>query len=159
MQKEISEQQFWEAYDAASAELQNAIFSEETAKIIFNACVENKVEDERISQIAQSVGDVLLGFLSPEQLQPTLELDLNLEPQTAENICQIIYDSVFEPVRPQLAELYLQGKKENNGSKEKEGEGTKIKVQLKTEKTLPKTSLDIDSKKTDKNDSYRESIG
>ena len=162
MQKEISEQQFWEAYDSVPAELQDIIFSEKTAETIFNACVENGIEDERISSIAKNVGDVLLGFLSPEQLQPALELDLGLEPQTAENICQTIYNAVFEPARPQLVELYLH-------SEEEKKETIKIKVQPRVKKPLLEDNgLEKENKKSiparptivnPSSNSYREPIG
>ncbi|MFA5742420.1 MAG: hypothetical protein WCX77_00840 [Candidatus Paceibacterota bacterium] len=166
MQKEISEQQFWEAYDAIPAELQDAIFSEKTAKAIFNACVENGIEDERISKVAKNVGDVLLGLLSPEQLQPTLELDLNLESQASENICQAIYNTIFEPVRSQLAELYLHNNEERKETK------IKIEVEPKIEKPSSEDVLGNNPKKEDKKPipaksateksssvSYREPIG
>jgi len=168
MQKEISEQQFWQAYDSVPAELQDAIFSEETAKTIFNSCIDNGVKDERISQVAKNVGDVLLGLLSPERLQPVLELDLNLEPQTAENICQAIYNAIFEPVRPQLAELYLR----NGGEVKENRKEIRIETKPKKEVPLPKKTPDISLKEENKkpalkrpaaarssSDSYRESIG
>ena len=157
MQKEISEQQFWQAYDALPAELQDSIFSEKTAEIIFNACVENGIKDERISKIAKNVGDVLLGLLSPEQLQPTLELDLNLDPQAAENVCQLIYNAIFEPVRSQLSEIYLRGKeiKADNPKAEKSLPKNKPDDNLKKEKSIP---VKITATKSS-SDSYREPIG
>ena len=189
MQEKISKEQFWTTYKALPKELQDAVFSEETAETIFNACADNGVEDERISKIAGYVGNILLGLLPPEQFQPALELDLNLEPKAAENICQIVYGSILEPVRDQLAELYLsKDKKEVKANEEKIEAGivtekeTRIKeieIKIKTginpeeqiKEILREKTATADSKKetkktaanettaTKSSDSYREPIG
>ena len=187
MQEKISKEQFWTTYKALPKELQDAIFSEETAETIFNACADNGVEDERISKIAGYVGNILLGLLPPEQFQPALELDLNLDPKAAENICQIVYGSILEPVRDQLAELYLSKNKEEVKPPEEKTEVTttaeketrikeiKIKTGINPEEQikeiLQEKTATASPKKESKNpvagkpatnkspDSYREPIG
>jgi hypothetical protein len=169
MQKEISKEQFWEIYETLPVELQDAIFSGKTAEIIFNACVDNGVEDERISKVAGYVGDILLGLLAPEQLQPSLELDLDLEPKAAENISQTVYGSILEPVRDQLAKLHFsKGKKEIEASEEKTETETAAEKETETEINPEEQIKDLRREKTaagkaatnkSSSDSYREPIG
>ena len=155
MLKEISEKQFWETYKSLPEELQEAIFSEKTAEIIFNICTDNEIEDLRISKIAKCVGRTLLGFLPPEQLQPTLELDLDIDSKAAENICQAIYSSILEPVRAQLTKLYLTSNKRKESSLE---EGASSSVKKQTEKKEEISPAGGAKEKEKSFDSYRESI-
>ena len=61
MTEEFSREQLWKLYEKLPPELREAIFSEETANNIWDICIRNGIEDNRISEIAKYVGRVLLG--------------------------------------------------------------------------------------------------
>lgn len=106
MPKEYSKEEIWKLYEKISPELKEAIFSEETAESIWDICSRNRIEDERISEIARYTGRVLLGILPPDDFQETLEKELKLEKSVAKRAAQEINRFIFYPVKPLLEELY-----------------------------------------------------
>jgi hypothetical protein len=106
MAKEYSPEEVWKLYEKIPEELKEAIFSEETAESIWRICTRNGIEDEKISGVARFTGRVLLGLLPPNELQETLEKELNLEKEVAESVAREIQRYIFYPVRIDLAELY-----------------------------------------------------
>jgi len=106
MPKEYTKDQFWKLYKKLPAELKEAIFSAETADNIFDICIRNGIEDERISEVARYTGRVLLGILSVDEFQETLEKELKLKKDVAQKITQEINRFIFYPVKPALEEIY-----------------------------------------------------
>ena len=104
MAKEYTREQLWKLYENLPEELQEAIFSVETADNIWNICERNNVE--KISSIAKYVGNVLVGVLAPEEFQETLEEELKIEKEVAKKVTQEINRFIFFPVRPALEQLY-----------------------------------------------------
>jgi len=97
-------EQFWKLYEKLPEELKEAVFSEETAETIWDICERNEVE--KISEVAEYVGQVLLGVLPPEDFQETLEKELKLEKDLAKKVSQEINRFIFYPVKASLEELY-----------------------------------------------------
>lgn len=131
MPKQYTQEQLDRAYEKLPEELQEAMFSMETANAIWNACEQQGIGDKRISTIAKYVGDVLLGLFPPSEFQEILEKEIKLPPQVAKEIAREINRFVFYPVKPALEQLHSMemGAKANpvrsqtsNGAKEKEGE-------------------------------------
>jgi len=106
MAKEYTKEEFWKLYEKIPQELKEAIFSEEIAESIWDICLRNEIEDERISEVARYTGRVLLGILPLEDFQKTLEEELKLEKGMAKKISQEINRFVFYPVKSSLEELY-----------------------------------------------------
>jgi len=106
MTEKYAPEQFWKLYEQLSQELKSAIFSEETAESIWEICLRNSIEDERMSEIARYTGRVLLGILPPEEFQETLKKELKLEKDVAKKVTQEINRFIFYPVKPCLEELY-----------------------------------------------------
>lgn len=103
MPKEYSTEEVWKLYDKLPQELQEAIFSVETAKNMGEICKRNEIED-KVSEIAKRVGYVLLGLLPPEDFREYLEQELGKE--TAKSVSHEINRFIFFPVKQSLAELY-----------------------------------------------------
>jgi len=97
-------EQFWKLYEKLPEELKEAVFSEETAETIWDICERNEVE--KISEVAEYVGRVLLGVLPPEDFQEILEKELKLEKDLAKKVSQEINRFIFYPVKASLEELY-----------------------------------------------------
>jgi hypothetical protein len=106
MLEEYSKEQIWKIYEKLPSELKEAIFSEETADSIWDICSRNGIEDERISAIAKYTGRVLMGLLSPNDLEDALKKELKVEKEAAKKISQEINRFILYPVKARLEELY-----------------------------------------------------
>ncbi len=105
-QKNYSRTQYWKLFQKLPDELKDQILSEETAKNIFDICVRNEIDIERISTVASYIGQVLLGVLPPDELQRVLERELGLKKDSAKTIIHEINRFIFYPVKASLEELY-----------------------------------------------------
>ncbi len=63
---EYPPKQLWPLYEKLPKDLQETIFSEKTADLIFDICTRNGLEKE-MSEVAKHTGYV--GLLSPEELE------------------------------------------------------------------------------------------
>ena len=106
MTEEFSREQLWKLYEKLPPELREAIFSEETANNIWDICIRNGIEDNRISEIAKYVGRVLLGVLPPVEFQKILEEKIKLGLEKSKKIFHEINRLIFSPVKYSLSELY-----------------------------------------------------
>lgn len=104
MPKQYTKEQLWKLYKKLPEELQEVIFSAETAENIWNICEKNNIE--AVSSVAKYVGNVLVGVLPPEEFQEVLEKDLKIKKETAKKVAQEINRFIFYPVKPALEELY-----------------------------------------------------
>jgi len=106
MPKQYTRAEYWKLYEKLPEELQEAIFSAETADHISNICARNSVSDKQIPQVAARVGDVLMGLLLPDELQEELEKEVKLKKPAAQSVTREMNRFVFFPVKPQLEELH-----------------------------------------------------
>lgn len=103
MSKNYTQEQLWKLYEKLPQELQEAVFSVETADNIWNVCEKNNVNE--VSKVAKFVGYVLLGVLPIEEFQKTLE-ELGIEKEAAKKISQEINRFIFYPIKSALEQLY-----------------------------------------------------
>lgn len=104
---DYSPEQLQDIYKELPADLQEALFSEQNAKNIHDACAHNGVDDEDIIfDVAKNVGYVLLGLLPPSELEWVLKKDLEIEEEKAKIISGELHRFVFYPVRKTLEALY-----------------------------------------------------
>ena len=130
MPKEYTREQFWKLYEKLPQELKDAVFAEETGDNISDICERNGV-GEKLGDIVDNAGAVLIGVLPPEDFQNKLEKDLEIQPDVAKKVAQEIYRFIFYPVKPALDELYKIG----GGGKEKSAEAaTAIETERVEEK-------------------------
>ena len=128
MPKEYTKEQLLELYEKLPEELKEAIFSEETADNIYNISTKNKIEEDKISEIAKYVGFVLFGILPAENFQEILGKELEIGKEAAENIAKEINQLIFHPVKPFLQQLYKETAELMEGNIEKPVE--RIKEEL-----------------------------
>ena len=102
--KQYATEELWGVYDKLPPELQQAIFSGETADQIFATCERHEVQE--VSKVAYNVGLVLLGVLLPSQLENTLVQELKIKKQAAQGIMADINRFVFYPVKAQLEQIH-----------------------------------------------------
>jgi hypothetical protein len=101
---QYTKEKLWKIYDKLPQELQEAVFSEETASNIFDVCEQNKVEE--VSRVAYYAGLVLLGLILPQEFASALETDVKLPKTLADAIARDINRLVFYPVKPALEQLH-----------------------------------------------------
>ncbi len=105
MLQKYTTDQFWKLYKGLPSELQKVISSDETADTIYDICKRYYLNYD-IYKIAESVSQVLLGLLSPTDLQKTLEKELELEKEIAKQVTREINRFILYPVKSRLEELY-----------------------------------------------------
>ena len=105
MPKKYTQEQFWELYEKLPQELKDALFAEETGNNIYDICKKNGAE-KNLEAIVDSVGQVLVGVLAPEDFQENLEKEMGFKKETAKKIAQEINRFIFYPVKPALEQLF-----------------------------------------------------
>jgi len=103
---EYTPEQLWPLYEKLPNDLQEAIFSTKTADNIFDICTRNNIEEKEMSEIAKYTGYVLLGLLSPDELEKTLKEELKLKNDLAKKISWEISRFIFFPLKESLEMLY-----------------------------------------------------
>ncbi|MBI2624732.1 MAG: hypothetical protein HYW70_00070 [Candidatus Nealsonbacteria bacterium] len=109
MARELTKEQYWELVQKLPDELKNQLFADETAKNIFDICDRNDVDIEKISEVADYAGRIIIGLLTPEEFQGILETRVGLEKAQAKKVAQEIHRFIFFPVKGALDELYKVG--------------------------------------------------
>ena len=94
-----------ELFDKLPKELRAALFSPETADYIKTICARHKIT-EKTQQLAQAVGNVILGLLSPEHLPQVLEKELAVSQEQAATIAQEINRLILYSIKDKLADFY-----------------------------------------------------
>lgn len=147
MPKNNTSEKFWELYDKLPQELKDALFAEETGDNIYDVCKKNNLWDKS-DDIVKSVGQVLLGLLTPDDFKKSLEKDLKLKPDTVKSVFQDLNRLIFYPVKPILDKMH--------GVEFKAEKAPSVKIQETTISPEIKTKEDI--KPSTEKDSYREEI-
>jgi ATP-dependent RNA circularization protein (DNA/RNA ligase family) len=135
MIKEYSTEQSWEMFEKLPEDLKEAVFSSGTAENIWDVC--EKYDIDNVSLAAKIVGQVLMGFLAPNELQEVLTAELQINHEAAKEITREIGRIILYPVKASLQKIYG----ENNTPSES-------REKIETE-TIPKSSGP---------DDYRESV-
>lgn len=106
MPKQYTKEQSEELFEKLPTEIQEAIFSLETAENIWNVCEPYGILDGRVGQVAIYVSQVLMGLLSPLEFQTTLQQEIGLPKVLAQAITHEINRFIFYPLKPALEGLY-----------------------------------------------------
>ena len=102
----IPRQQVLERWDTLPDNLKEALFSESNSGIVWQIGTLNHLPEEKISMMATIVGDVIFGFLHPDDLTREIQESLNLNYQIANSISHEINRKIFEPIRIALEKVY-----------------------------------------------------
>ena len=100
-----SRQQLQKLYLTLPQDLKEAIFSVENAEKIQQIAQRYQIPEEKTSQLASATGQVLLTVLVVEKLISSLEIELDIDRNTAQKIVQDIKQEIFSPVMPVLTKI------------------------------------------------------
>ena len=104
MLKKYTDKELQELYKELSEELKEAIFSEKTAEYIRNICNRNNIK--QISNLAEKIGNVLVGVLPMNEFQEVIEKELEINKEIAKQVTREVNRFIFYPVRIHLEKLY-----------------------------------------------------
>jgi hypothetical protein len=137
---------FWKTYETLPDNIKEALFNEENFNIVSEICEKNGInEEETKSQILKYVGKTLMGLLPIKEFPIILELELNLDSETARKMSWDIDGRIFSHLRIALNKLY-----ESNVAEKKEV-GDNTKKEEKKNEAKPK-------EETSPKDQYRETL-
>jgi len=162
MEKEYTKEEWWKLYEQLPPALQEAIFSQENAKIFAQICQRHNIADKS-QAIAKYIGRVMLGLLPVEDFRIKLEEVLNFEEKLSKEVFHDINRFIFLPVKAELNKIYYgiqppppQAKKEERESEEVEIKPPEL-ISEQPEKPEPKAP-EVSEKPIRQTDQYREPI-
>ncbi len=102
----ISKQQALKRWDTLPDNLKEALFSEYNAETLWRICESQHLSDDKIEKVATLTGDVILGFLHPEDLGQEIRKDINVAVEVANTIASEIDRKIFAPIKSDLEKVY-----------------------------------------------------
>jgi len=102
----ISKKQLIIRYDTLPDNLKEALFSEFNTNLLWKICEDQHLPKDKILTIATLVGDVILGFISVDDLAMEIKKETGLVPELANSIAAEIDRKIFAPIRSDLEKVY-----------------------------------------------------
>lgn len=133
--KDYTQQEIWNIYEKLPEDLQKAVFSVENANYLQTICKRFDIEREKMRKIATLEGEVLMGLLTPKEFKISLQEEVGLNQEMAENVFRGINRFIFMPVRETLSALY--GVEIEPTRKPEQLEGTEEEVSSQEKDTKP----------------------
>ncbi len=111
-----AKEQLLEMYRKLPKDIQDAIFSVDTAEIIREIGENNNLMIDKIGNLADETGLVMLGLTSPSQYIPHIVERLEISRETAKKIAEEVNSKIFFPIRENLKKIH--GVEERSGEEE-----------------------------------------
>jgi len=102
----VSAQQVQKRFLSLPSELQDVLFSVQTAEIINKVCEENHIPAEKILNIAKVAGYVISGFIHPEEAQKEIAERTGLRMEIAKHIADALNSRLFSAIKDKLDKIY-----------------------------------------------------
>ena len=102
----ITKFQYIERWDALPPVLREAMFSPANGEIIWRVGEEHHLKEEQIAQIAGICGNIVMGFLHPEDLAKEIKTSIGIDERLAAAISREIDRKVFSPLRSEIEKVY-----------------------------------------------------
>lgn len=87
--------------------LREALFSEENFNFVERACKDNHLSEDKISSVATAVGDVIFGFIHPEDLAKEIKESAGINILVGEEISKEINRKIFIPIKTDIDKVYF----------------------------------------------------
>lgn len=98
----ITKQQAINRWDKLPMVLREAVFSERNADILWSVCEGQHLPENKIFRVASLVGDVLMGFIHPDDLAKEIKETLALNPIIIDSIVKEVNNKIFSPIRSEI---------------------------------------------------------
>jgi hypothetical protein len=103
---QITKQQFLERLDNLPPSLQQALFDQVTGAIIWDISKKHHLSEEKIGIVADTVTDILAGFLHYSDLKKELQSSLNINSQITDAIAEEIEQKIISRYREDIIKVY-----------------------------------------------------
>lgn len=151
----ISKKQILNRWDILPDSLKEAIFSPFNVDLIWSVGAINHLTDDKIFRIEMLAGDILMGFIHPEDFAPEIRKELNINSEMANAIAAEIDRKVFSPLGKDLKSVYGPPAPEFKELEEESGAPI-LNLRDKMEKFSFKVVEDEDQKQENKIDLSKE---
>ncbi|MBI2042496.1 MAG: hypothetical protein HYT21_02020 [Candidatus Nealsonbacteria bacterium] len=94
----ITPEQYKELFNKLPKETQDLALSEKTAMSVFDSCIANDVDVDKISEVGRYADYVLVGAIKEDDLADALEREVGLEKESAKKIAEDIAADVFSKI-------------------------------------------------------------
>ncbi len=101
-----TKEQLLEKYKKLPQDVQDAIFSVDTSEIVREIGEKHKLMIDKIGELADETGLVMLGLTHPNQFISNLTERLEIEHDIAKEIAEDINSKVFFPIRENLKKIH-----------------------------------------------------
>lgn len=135
---------FRERYEKLPSDLREAIFSEENADKIQEISKKYSLYVDKMGELAEESGLVMLGFTHPKDFIKNLSERLGVDAEKAKEIAKDVNEQIFGPVRESLKKLHKISEEEIPETQNLKPETQEIKevkptveMPIKTEETKP----------------------
>lgn len=155
----ISQNQALKRWGTLPEILRESILSSYNAEILWRTCQNQHLSDDKIDKVAILAGDVLMGFIHPEDFALEIKEALNINIGIADTIATEINRKIFFPLKNELEKIYQPTVPEFTGFEEEGEKGGAPVLDLKkkmadfqfkaVEDEFPKQENKIDLSKTE----------
>jgi|GEM_PF-1263719 len=102
----ITQQQAINRWDTLPENLKAAIFSDYNAEVLWHICENQHLTEDKIEIIATLAGNVLMGFVHPEDFGAEIREALNINPEIANSIAAEVDRKIFNQFKADLKKVY-----------------------------------------------------
>jgi len=103
---QYTKEEMWKIFEKLPPELKSAIFSQESADVIWDTSERNDLSGEQTHQVAKLVGDSLMGLLHPEDLIRAFIDEAGLSQEQASNVARDVNRLIMFPNKTWLYDFY-----------------------------------------------------
>lgn len=102
----ISRKQKLQRWDGLPLTLREALFSEKNFEYFVSICQKEHLSEDKIKIIGSLAGDVILGFIHPEDLTQEIKTALNINQEIADSVSKEINRKIFNPLKADIDGVY-----------------------------------------------------
>jgi len=103
---DYTQEEILKKYQSLPEDIQEAIFSMDTANIIQKIAKENSLNVEKMGTLADETGLLMLGITKPSEFISNLASRLSINNETAKKVGQAINTQIFAKIRESLKKLH-----------------------------------------------------
>lgn len=103
---QITRQQTLRRWNVLPQNLRESLFSEYNSNILWRICEEQHLSEDKISKIATLAGDVIMGFIHPEDLDDEIKKTLGINQEIAAFIARQIDRKIFSLIKNDINKVY-----------------------------------------------------
>src|ERR1700689_1387489 len=101
-----TQDQIYDRWDILTPDLREALVSDSTSDFVRKSVESEHIPSDKVYIISGIVGDVLFGFLHPEDVANEIANALQIDPRITNSISTSVNQRIFTPLRAQIDAAY-----------------------------------------------------